>query len=73
MIHDKGWITYTEKSMFDWYQVLSLYCVYVYLQTYPKRNRYFIIQDSDLYFRLEGDKESWTYERVDNVSFYQKD
>jgi hypothetical protein len=73
VIRDKGWITCTEKSMFDWYQAPSLYCVHVYPQTHPKRNRYFVIQDSDSCFRLEGDEESWTYERVDDVSFCQKD
>lgn len=72
MIRDKGWVSCIDEDLFDWYETPSLYCVHVYPQIHPKRNRYFMIQDSDSCFNLVGDEEFWTYERVYDIKKCQK-
>ena len=73
MIRNKGWVDCGGKNLFDWYEASSLYYVHMYSQLYPKRNRYFWIQDSDSCFSLYGDEIGWTFERVDDVTKCQKD
>ena len=73
MIRNKGWVSCAGSSLFDWYEAPSLYCVHVYPQVHPKRNRYFMIQDSDSCFNLNGDEEAWYYGRVDDITICQND
>jgi hypothetical protein len=73
VIRNKGWVSCAATSLFDWYDAPSLYCVHVYPQTHPKRNRYFMIQDSDSCFSLYGDEEVWTYERTNDVDKCKND
>ncbi|CAB4383160.1 unnamed protein product [Rhizophagus irregularis] len=50
---------------FNWEDAPDLYCVHLYPQTHPPRNRYFGYRSTDSCMILAGDEETWHFEQRD--------
>ncbi|CAG8738007.1 44016_t:CDS:1, partial [Gigaspora margarita] len=59
-----------KKVIFSWYEAPSLYCVHVYPQLYPDRNRYQEVYNRDSCFGLCGDELSWSFD-PQNMTYCQ--
>lgn len=51
--------------LFYWEEAPDLYCVHVYPQTHPRRDRYYQYFKSNSCMILGGDEENWHYDQTD--------
>ncbi|GES84139.1 hypothetical protein GLOIN_2v1735201 [Rhizophagus clarus] len=64
-IKDCGDVFHGSDVWFYWEQAPDLYCVHVYPQTHPPRNRYQQFYKTDSCMILGGNEENWHFDQTD--------
>nr|AMJ52419.1 hypothetical protein [Rhizophagus clarus] len=64
-IKDCGDVFHSSDVWFYWEQAPDLYCVHVYPQTHPPRNRYQQFYKTDSCMILGGNEENWHFDQTD--------